>query len=175
MDVAAGASAAIRDLGPAVYGYLCLMLDEDDARDVFSQWSEDLWRGLPGFRRECTLRAWAFRLAWHAMARHLRDPYRARGERLPTSAASRLAASVAAASSALPGGRRDQLRKLRETLPPEDQTLLHLRIDKELEWEEIASVLADGVAGTSAATLRKRFERLKARLAKLAREEGLLG
>lgn len=174
MDVAVRASATIRDLGPAVYGYLCMMLDqEDDARDVFSQWAEDLWRGLPGFRHECTLRAWAFRLAWHATARHLRDPYRARGQRLPSSAASRLAASVAG-SSALPGGRREQLRKLRETLDLEDQTLLHLRIDKELDWEEVAAVLAKEGPPVSTVALRKRYERLKARLAKLARDEGLL-
>jgi RNA polymerase sigma-70 factor, ECF subfamily len=173
MDLAVRASATIRDLGPAVYGYLCMMLEEDDARDVFSQWAEDLWRGLAGFRQECTLRAWAFRLAWHATARHLRDPYRARGVRLPSSAASRLAASVAA-SSALPGGRRERLRKLRETLEPEDQTLLHLRIDKELDWEEVAAVLAQEGPPVSTVALRKRYERLKARLAKLARDEGLL-
>jgi RNA polymerase sigma-70 factor (ECF subfamily) len=174
MDAPSAAATAIRELGPAVYGYLCMMLaEEDDARDVFSQWAEDLWRGLPGFRNECSLRAWAFKLAWHAAARHLRDPYRARGERLPSSAASRLAASVAA-SSLLPGGRRERLRKLREALPPDDRTLLHLRIDKDLEWEEIAAVLgADGPPVTAAA-LRKRFERLKARLGELAREEGLI-
>jgi RNA polymerase sigma-70 factor (ECF subfamily) len=173
MDVAERASTAIRDIGPAVYGYLCTMLEEDDAREVFSQWSEDLWRGLPGFREECTLRSWAFRLAWHATARHLRDPYRARGERFPSSAASRLAASVAR-SSMLPGGRHERLRKLRQTLRPEDQTLLHLRLDKELEWEEIASVLADDGARVSAVALRKRYERVKDRLARIARDEGLL-
>ncbi len=172
-DLEAAASAGIEGYGGSVYGYLCMLLEEDDARDVFSQWAEDLWRGLPGFRRECTLRGWAFKLAWHAAARHLRDPYRARGERLPSSAASRLAASMAA-SSVLPGGRRERLRKLRETLPAEDQTLLHLRIDRELEWEEIAAVLAASGEPVSAAALRKRFERLKERLAKRARDEGLL-
>lgn len=188
-DETAAASLAIERLGPSVYGYLCALLEEDDARDVFSQWAEDVWRGLPGFRRECTLRAWAFKLAWNAAARYRRDPYRARRDRLPTGAASRLAAS-AIASSVLHGGRRALLRRLRDTLPPEDETLLVLRIDKELEWEEIAAVLSEGAqpAGDgdgappeggepspiSSAALRKRFERLKARLAERAREEGLL-
>jgi RNA polymerase sigma-70 factor, ECF subfamily len=172
-DLAGAASVAIEGYGPAIYGYLRTLLDEDDARDVFSQFAEDLWRGLPGFRRECSLRAWAYRIAWHAAARHRRDPYRARGERLPSSAASRLAASVAA-SSRMPGGRRDRLRRLRASLPHEDQTLLVLRIDKELEWDDIAAVLSvDGERVTSPA-LRKRFERLKERLARLARDEGLL-
>lgn len=188
-DFAAAATAAVESYGPAIFGYLCTLLDDDEARDVFSQWAEDLWRGLPGFRRECTLRAWAYRLAWHAAARYRRDPYRARGERLPSSAASRLAASLAA-SSMMPGGRRERLRKLRASLPPEDQTLLMLRIDKELTWEEIASVLAapaDGDPSTgdrpdgdppatavNPVALRKRYERLKDRLAQQARDEGLL-
>jgi RNA polymerase sigma-70 factor (ECF subfamily) len=122
------ATAALEGLGPSVLGYLGSLHEEDDARDVFSAFAEDLWRGLPGFRRECSLRAWAFRLAWHASARFRRDPFRRRGERLPPSAASRLAASIAGASQ-LPGGRRDALRQLREALDPEERTLLVLRID----------------------------------------------
>ncbi len=177
-------SAVVATHGASVYGYLCSLLDEDDAADVYSQWAEDVLRGLAGFRFECSLRSWAFKLAWHAAARHRRDPYRARRERLPSSAASRLPAP-APPSSMLPGGRRDRLRRLRESLPPEDQTLLFLRIDRELEWEEIAAVLSgtegagatpaeEDPAAVSAVALRKRFERLKDRLARRAREEGLL-
>ncbi len=183
-DGPAAVSAVVETHGASVYGYLCSLLDEDDAADVYSQWAEDVLRGLAGFRFECSLRSWAFKLAWHAAARHRRDPYRARRERLPSSAASRLPAP-APPSSMLPGGRRDRLRRLRESLPPEDQTLLFLRIDRELEWEEIAAVLsgAEGTGATpaeedpaavSAVALRKRFERLKDRLARRAREEGLL-
>lgn len=172
-EIDQAASAAIEGYGPSVYGYVCSMLEEDDARDVYSQWEEDLWRGLPGFRGECTLRAWAFRLARHAAARHRRDPWRARGERLPSSAASRLAAP-ALASSVLPGGRREVLRNLRAGLEPDDQTLLVLRVDRELEWDEIAAVLSTEEEPVSAAALRKRYERLKARLAERLREAGLL-
>jgi RNA polymerase sigma-70 factor (ECF subfamily) len=169
----AAAAAAIEALGPAVLGYLASMLDEDDARDVFSRWAEDVWRGLPGFRFEASLRTWAFRLAWHAASRFLRDPWRTRGVPLPESAASRLATSVAGLSR-LPGGRKDTLRALRLRLPPEDQTLLVLRLDKDLEWSEVAQVLAEAGAPVEAAALRKRFERIKDRLAAMARQEGLL-
>jgi RNA polymerase sigma-70 factor (ECF subfamily) len=166
------ATAALEGLGPAVLGYLASLHPEDEAHDVFSVFAEDLWRGLPGFRRECSLRSWAFRLAWHASARHRRDPWRRRGERFPTSAASRLAASIA--GSRLPGGRRDALRQLREALDPEERTLLVLRVDQELEWDEVAAVLSADGAPVEAATLRKRFERIKDRLARLARAQGLL-
>ncbi len=172
-DLTAAATAAIEGYGPGVFGYLCTLLDGDDAHDAFSMWAEDLWRGLPGFRRECSLRAWAFRLAWHAACRLRRDPYRARGQRLPSSAASRLAASIAASNIAT-GSRLEGLRRIRAKLPPEDQTLLVLRVDRELEWEEVAAVLSEEGGPVTAAALRKRFERLKERLAQLAREEGLL-
>jgi RNA polymerase sigma-70 factor, ECF subfamily len=171
-DLDAAATAAIEGYGPGIYGYLCSLLDEDDARDAFSLFAEDLWRGLDGFRRESSVRAWAYRLAWHAAARFSRETWRKRRERLPSSAASRLAASVASASAL--GGRRDRLAQLRAQLTPEERTLLVLRVDRELEWEEVAEVLrADGV-DVSTAALRKRFERLKERLAELARAQGLL-
>jgi RNA polymerase sigma-70 factor (ECF subfamily) len=171
----AASSAAIEGYGPAVFGYLRSILDdEDDARDAFAQWAEDLWKGLPGFRGESSLRAWGYRVAWHAACRFRRDPFRARGVRLPTSAASRLAASVAESTVAT-GSRRAALDRLRALLAPEDRTLLTLRLDRELEWEEVAAVLSAEGADVNAAALRKRFERLKERLRELAREEGLLG
>jgi RNA polymerase sigma-70 factor (ECF subfamily) len=49
-----------------------------------------------------------------------------------------------------------------------------LRLDQELEWEEIAAVLAQGGEPVSAATLRKRFERVKERIAKIARERKMV-
>jgi RNA polymerase sigma-70 factor (ECF subfamily) len=172
-DVAAAASAAIEGYAPAVHGYLCTLLEEDDAHDARSQWAEDLWQGLTGFRRECSLRAWSYRLAWHASCRLRRDPYRARGERLPESAASRLAASVATSTVAT-GSRRAGLARLRAKLAPEDQTLLTLRVDRELEWDEVAAVLSSEGEPVTPVALRQRFTRLKARLKELARGEGLL-
>ncbi len=174
-DPRGAATAAIQGFGPAVLGYLTALLkDEDDARDAFSAFAEDLWRGLPGFRGECSLRAWIFRLAWHAASRFARDSYRRRRRPLPTSAASKLAASVRSMSSVLPGGRRERMLKLRESLDPEEQTLLILRLDKELAWEEVAQVLAAEGSPAAPAALRKRFERLKEKLARKAKEQGLL-
>ncbi len=69
---------------------------------------------------------------------------------------------------------RAHLAELRAELSDEEQTLLVLRIDQQLAWEEIAEVLATPVATPDAAMLRKRFERLKERLARLARDRGLV-
>src|SRR5512142_126754 len=172
----AAAEAIVRDHGPGVMGYLLSVLrNEADASEVFSQFSLDLWRGLPGFRGDCPVRIWAYRLAWHAAARHLRDPYRQRGRRLETNEISRIADEVR--SSVLLGRREAQQRsieRLRDRLFPEERALLVLRLDRDLSWREVACVLAAEGEAVDEAALRKRFERIKAKLAQRAKEEGLL-
>ncbi len=175
-DVRSAATEAIQGYGPQILGYLTALLkDDDDAQEVFSQFAEDLWKGLPGFRRECTLRAWAFKLAWHAASRFARDPYRRRRRFFATSEMSRLARSVATATTVRKmSAREERVARLRATLDPEEQTLLILRLDKKLPWEEVALVLAEQGETVAVPTLRKRFERVKEKLARLARDEGLL-
>lgn len=169
------AALAIRELGPQVLGYLAAMLrSESDAREVFSQFAEDLWKGLPGFRGESSLRGWAYRIAWHASARFARDPYRQRGRRLETSEASILAEEVRTARGE-EAWRSDRMQEIRARLDPDEQTLLILRVSRGLSWREVAHVLsAEAGEPTSEAALRKRFERLKEKLGILAREGGLI-
>jgi hypothetical protein len=69
--------------------------------------------------------------------------------------------------------------RLREALAPEEQELLTLRVDRNLDWSEIAQVLADepldpASQRRASATCRKRFERLTDKLRELAQREGLL-
>ena len=73
------------------------------------------------------------------------------------------------------------MRLLRDHLPTDDQTLLILRVDRDLSWNEVALVMTyDGEAPTDdrvkreSARLRKRFELVKDRLRTLAEEEGRL-
>ncbi len=176
-DHAGAATLVVREYGPQLLGYLCSVLrSEADAGEVFSMFSEDLWKGLPGFRRECPVRVWCYRLAWHAAARFLRDPYRGRGRRLETTELSRIVEEVR--SSVFLG--RDQARqatldRLRAALSPDERTLLVLRLDRGLAWGEVALVMAEERgAPVDEPTLRKRFERLKDKLAQRARDEGLL-
>jgi 2-phosphoglycolate phosphatase len=169
------ATDAIQTLGPQVLAYLTALLkNEGDARDVFSHFAEDLWKGLAGWRGEASLRGWAYRIAWHASVRWVRDPFRQRGQRLETTEASRLAQEVRS-SIAENAWREERMARLRDLLDPEERTLLILRIDRDLSWREVADVLAeDGCPAPSEAALRKRFERLKEKLGKAARDEGLI-
>lgn len=173
-DEKQAATAALRALGPEVLGYLGSVLgDADDARDVFQQFAEDLWSWLPSYRGG-SLRAAAYRVAWHAAARFRREAWRRRRERMRTTMASRLAASIASPESRLAPSPHDRLERLRAALDPEERTLLVLRLDRELSWNEVAEVLSVEDAPLDSAAVRKRFERVKDKLARLARAEGLL-
>ncbi len=173
-DHRGAASEAIRGFGPKVLGYLrSILRDDEDATDAFSHFAEDLWRGIPGFRGESSFKTWCFKLAWCA-AMHVRsDAWKRLGRRLDTSEASKLADEIRTQSVVRDERQRTSLDKLREALNPEEQTLLFLRLDQGLEWAEVAEILSAAGPAVEATTLRKRYERLKERLAQLVKEQGL--
>ncbi len=168
------ATLAIRALGPQVLRYLGALLREgEDAKDAFSQWAESLWRGLPGFRWQSSLRTWAFQLAYHAALDLRNQAWRRRGRRLETGEASRIAETVRTATAVRVERQRSILQQLRQRLTVEEETLVELRVDQGLTWEEIADVLGHDGDTPDPGTVAKRFERLKARLAEMLRSEGI--
>jgi len=174
-DLRGAATLAIRGYGPKVLGYLrSILRDDNDAADAFSSFAEDLWRGIGSYRGEASFKTWAYKLAWCA-AMHVRsDAYRRLGRRLESSEASALAADIRTQSALRGEVQRHGLDRLRATLTPEEQTLLFLRLDLQLGWNEVAEVLSAGGTPVAPAAVRKRFERLKAELARLVAEQGLL-
>jgi RNA polymerase sigma-70 factor (ECF subfamily) len=168
-DLAQAATLALEGYGPEILGYLAAISSNiDDAGETFSDFSEDLWRGLPEFRWQSTFRTWAYVLARHAMHRKNRGKRR----HLPLSAApiSQIEQQVRDKTLAhLRTEVKDRFVALRASLPPDDQTLLVLRVDRDMSWDDIALVL-----NKKAPTLRKRFERVKERLRAMAEKEGLL-
>jgi RNA polymerase sigma-70 factor, ECF subfamily len=174
-DADGAATAVIETLGPSILRYLRSMLRvEEDAADAFSQWSENVWMGLPSFRGEASCKTWCYRLAWNVAQNLRNEAWRRRGQRLATGQASVLAASIRTRSVLVVERQRRALDELREALSDEDRSLLVLRLDQELAWNEVAEVLATTGKRIEPATLMKRFERIKARLGELARERGLL-
>lgn len=176
------ATLAVETYGREVLRFLIARLGEQRGNDVFSDFLEDFWRGLPGFAWRSTLRSWAYMLAKHAMARHLRAPQRRREQLATSSAISAAAERVRTETVAyLKTEAKDRFRELRAQLPDDDQTLLILRIDKKLSWRELALVMAEPGAApgddeldTASASMRQRFQRAKDRLRRLAEAEGLL-
>ncbi len=169
-DVGAAATVALRGYGPEILGYLSAVLREPDlSAEALAVFSEDLWAGLPSFRGASSFRTWAYKLAWHAAMRTARDPARKRARPLATTEAGRIAVEIRTATAVhLRTEVKDAVRELRAALSPDEQTLLVLRIDRDLSWREVADVME-----TDEAALRKRFERVKERLKKLARERGI--
>jgi RNA polymerase sigma-70 factor (ECF subfamily) len=174
-DLRGAATAAIQGFGPKVLGYLrSILRDDNDAADAFSHFAEDLWRGIGSYRGEASFKTWAYKLAWCA-AMHVRsDTYRRLGRRLESGEASKLAQDLRTRSVVRDEIQRRGLDKLRATLTPEEQTLLFLRLDQQLEWNDVAEVLSGTGQPVEAATVRKRYERLKTDLARLVREQGLM-
>jgi RNA polymerase sigma-70 factor, ECF subfamily len=171
-DEDGAATAALETLGPPILGWLRALHGPDDGDEVFSEFAERLWRGLPDFRGEGPLRAWAYRIAWNASHSFRSQAWQKRRRRLETTAAARLAASLSRSIGA--PADEPRLARLRQLLPAADHALLVLRLDRDMAWEEIAQVLSASGEAVTPAALRKRYERLKERLARMAREEGLL-
>jgi RNA polymerase sigma-70 factor, ECF subfamily len=182
-DMAAAATIAIKRYGPEIFGFLVGMAgDEDTAAEVFSRFCVELWRDLPKFRWECSLRTWAYMVARHRLYRHAAERGRRRRDVSPDEVPEiqRLADEVRSSTAQhLRTAVKDAFTALRAQLEPDDQMLLVLRVDKDLEWLEVARVLGgadrdDAALSRDAAALRKRFERIKVRLRTLAREAGLM-
>ncbi len=177
---AEAASLGLRGYGPEILGFL-VAVGPSNAEDAFSQFCEDLWRGLPGFRAQSSFRTWAYTLARHAAERVRRDPYARRRAALsdlgPISALAEQLRSTTA--TFLSTQVRDGVARIREELADEDRELLVLRIDRQMSYAEIARVLSGEAASEAevskrAAALRKRFERLKLEIRARAEREGLL-
>jgi len=181
------AELAVRGYGPEILGFLTALLrSPDDADDVFSIWCERVLRGLPAFGWECSLRTYGYTIARNA-AHNLARDRRARERRvrpaLGTTEISAVEQQVRTETRPyLRTEAKTKLEELRDSLPPEDRMLLVLRLDRGLEWKDVARVmLGEEKAGDTAALtreaqrLRKRFQLVKEQLVEAGRRAGLLG
>lgn len=169
-DLKQAATEIIRAHGPQLLRYLRGLLgNEGDAREAFALASERLWRSLPTFRGDASVRTWCFHLAWSAAADLRKEAWRSLGRRLETEEAAGVVTGDRTPSWLRQERLRLTLAELRRTLTLEEQSLLQLRVDQGLSLAECAEVLAsDGKAASSAGALQKRLERIKARLKALA-------
>jgi RNA polymerase sigma-70 factor, ECF subfamily len=171
-DLAAAATLAVETYGPEIYGYLVAVArDDDTAAEVYAELCHDLWRDLPRFKWESSLRTWAYTVARHRLIDALRDP--ARRRRTPLSQAPEVDALIARTRTTTATWQRSEVKagvaRLRERLDPDDQTLLILRVDRGLGWRDVAAIMGD-----KEPALRKRYERLKERLREMAKDEKLV-
>jgi|HubBroStandDraft_2_1064218.scaffolds.fasta_scaffold38651_3 RNA polymerase sigma-70 factor (ECF subfamily) len=185
-DMQRAATALLEGYGRELLGFLIARLrDEDAASDVFSQFAEDLWRGLDGFRWQCSARVWSYTLTRHAASRYVRDAHKRRGRHVPLSQAGPLSAIAEKVRTATFAAARTESRsrvaQLRDSLPLDDRTLLILRVNRKLDWKDIARVMLDDgqvvpdeTLTKEAARLRKRYQLAKDKLRQMAIEQGIV-
>ncbi len=176
----------LNEYGSELHGFLITRLrDHDAANDAFAAFAEALWRGIPNFRWQCSVRVWCYTLARHTASRQARQARRHAARNVPLSQAGPLSALVDQIRTETSAVQRTETKhrlvQLREQLPIEDQTLLMLRVNRQLQWTEIAQILLydDEIANESqlkvdAARLRKRFQLAKEKLRKMAKGAGIL-
>lgn len=180
-EIGKATTLVLRELGPEVYGFLCGVLGDSDADEVYSSLSERLWHSLRVFEGRCAVRTWVYVLARHEIGR-FRDVARRHVDgRIPLSELSEIRAVVRWTRSTMATQKRRALEALREELDVADRSLLILRVDRGLSWDEIALAFADSPEPLSdvarkreAARLRKRFQLIKQRLVVRARQEAFI-
>ena len=176
-DTSGAATLVLRELGPEVLGFLSGVLGDADADEVYSALGERLWKSLKGFEGRCSLRTWTYVLARREITRFRKGMRRHAEGRVPLSELKDvLAVPKSRSRSALATHKQRQLTALRDELPIEDRTLLILRVDRKLSFDEIALAFAEAPETVTevdrrreAARLRKRFQLVKQRLVARAR------
>ncbi|MET0404142.1 MAG: sigma-70 family RNA polymerase sigma factor [Cystobacter sp.] len=158
-----------------------VMHDSEQAREGFSLFSENLVKGLPGFRWESSFRTWAYRLARNACYQLM---HAASTRELPVSASHLPEPPVDVRSETRPWQRtsvKERFRALRESLAPEERMLLMFRVEQRLSWSEVARVMwerdeppTEAALRHEATALRQRFQRIKTHLRARAIEQGLI-
>ncbi len=176
-DLRGGVGRVMEELGPTVHGLLCTIFRRDPAaaEEAFSRFAENLWRSAATYRGEGPLKAWVYAIARNAALSIQRDGWRRFGERLRTEECERLAEAARTRSALRLERRSSALDALRDTLELDEQLLLTLRLDEALPWDQVALVMSSPTRPVEPAALRKRFERIKVRLAGEAHRRGLVG
>jgi RNA polymerase sigma-70 factor, ECF subfamily len=185
-DLSAAASAAVFGYGPEIFGFLlALHRNEEDAQEVFSIFTERVWRGLERFGWECSFRTWAYTIARNASLTYRAGARRRAKRETALPEGSVLVDAVAELRSAtlsfLKTAAKMKVAELRDALPEDDRVILSLRVDKKLSFADIARVmhgeepLSDDALRKESARLRKRFQHVKERLVEMARREGVVG
>ncbi|MCB9593261.1 MAG: sigma-70 family RNA polymerase sigma factor [Sandaracinaceae bacterium] len=172
-DLHGAATSALEGYGSEILGYLVATCgDASVAEEVFSTMSEDLWKALPAFRWESSMRTWLYVLARNAHARYRRTPHEKRRANL--SALGEVEAAIRTRTRPwLRTEVKDRFTALRDELDEGERSLLVLRVDRRMPWADIAQVLGEDDAN-AVPRIRKRFSLLKAKLHERARAAGLI-
>ena len=168
----AAASALLELYGGELSSYLIgVARNPDVGQDLYQETCVKIWRGLARFQRNSSLRTWCYAIARNNWLSWARRP--SRTERLNTEDHARLPGALS--RTATQQWRKTEVKQwLWDAIadfPEDDQSLVMLRLGREMRWTDIARIITDGVDPDDpkalkrhAAALRKRYQRLKDKL-----------
>lgn len=169
-DTSRATTVVLRELGPEILRFLSGVLDRSDADEVFARWSVRLWRSLEGFEGRCRVRTWGYVLARRELGRFRKGMRKDADVCVPMTELHDIPEVLRTA----PRATRLKLGRLQDELTMADRTLLMMRVDRDLAWSDIALAFAEDPDSLSqedrkreSARLRKRFQLLKQRLARV--------
>jgi DNA-directed RNA polymerase specialized sigma24 family protein len=177
-DVLRAVAEAIRLYGAEIFGFLVGVLGDNKAsRDVYATIHDRVLQDLPAFSWRCSLRTWTYAIARAELARH-----RLRVAPAPARPSQALASvpDPTTTISFRPTNMRSKIATLRACLQEEDRELLILRIDRRLDWQELAVTSLGENASRfeierESTRLCARFALVRDALAESARQQRLLG
>lgn len=129
--------------------------------DVFSAFSEDVWKGLGSVRAEGQVRSWLYVVARNALARHLRRKQRWRSRHVSAELDELQADGRRSIGTRL--GDIAQLTPIVADLSEADRRLLEQRLLLALPWNEIARESTDKAGRASDADVARESARLRKR------------
>lgn len=164
------AELAFRHHGAGIHAYLRgVARDGAVADEAFARFAESVARDLPDWQRRASLRTWLYSVARHALANQRRSSrrHRARFASLEETFGTEIAAEIRERTQTFMNTERlSRFVEIRRSLSEDEEELLALRLDRGMPWLEIAAIVEPEATdpARAAASLRKRFERLKQKL-----------
>ncbi len=152
--------------------------DAENAEEVFAQLCLKLCEDIEQFRGECSGRTWFYYKARFMALDWRRASERRREQALVTEDWSRMSQLVAQVRSRTRPYMRtevkDRFAALRRHLDAEERTLLIFYKYQAMSSQEVAEAMSSPQDPWTPQRVRKRWQRLKAKIAQLAAREGLL-
>lgn len=149
----------------------------EDRLDLTQETFLRVYRGLATYRSQDRLGSWILRIAATTHLNRLRDRHAGKraGDEVPLEAVAatgepRLVSDGAQLDRLLAGERRQRLAEAIDGLPDQMRQCLKLRLEQELEYQEIASVMRLSI-DTVKTHLAQGRQRLRERLGDPSREE----
>ena len=146
--------------------------NREAAEDCGQEAMLKIWRSLEGYRGDCALETWAYRIAANCCMDWLRKKKRDRSVSMEPMREQGFDPADPAPGTEEQAVAKDERRRLREAIAllPEDQreALVMTQLEK-VPYEEAARLL-----GTTEGTVKSRVNRAKARLKEILSDEGEL-